>query len=438
MPKSILNKLSSSSGTNGASAQQLSSTRALGQGNRADRNDVAGSPSKSKRRDPQGQKNKKRKKRTLNDLVRVCEGFGDTSDKSELLARWNSCRKKESGFQSRPTNIRLRKMIHDFVLKLEQLSKDLKAQGGASGKVRDVARERYWEADSPLTSLGKFETSQHRHCWSLCLFVFAENPLGEDVLASRWTPLQVESWALYLKSQILFAGLGVRFCLCIEYDYDSDSDSDSEASDKIMVAFLAQAFNKLDNDSDNHEDSISDISDSDSIDRTAMESLFRNLSDDFYDTTDSTSVYNDSDDSRSAELDDDDDIRWIGYKLSPDVKIPVARFASRMCIELKRLSQVQFGNARAFQLALMLRWDVLGMTKFPWVVPVGELRVFLMNQLINERDDTYPSQPFVCVRAFLYLNSFIRIETHSKTSDRRTSDIYINFVVQYSRSHRHL
>jgi len=108
---------------------------------------------KGKGRDSKSRAPRVRKKRTLKDLVRVCEELGDTSDKSHLLAEWKSLR-KDQAWKELPPIVRLRNMIHRLVLKLEQFSRELETEGGASGKVRNVARERYWEADSPLTNPG--------------------------------------------------------------------------------------------------------------------------------------------------------------------------------------------------------------------------------------------------------------------------------------------
>ena len=106
-----------------------------------------------KGRDSHSQTPRVRKKRTLKDLVRVCGELGHTSDKSHLLAKWKSHR-KDQAWKELPSTVRLRNMIHELVLKLEQFSRELKTIGGASGKVRNVARERYWEANSPLTNPG--------------------------------------------------------------------------------------------------------------------------------------------------------------------------------------------------------------------------------------------------------------------------------------------
>jgi len=119
---------------------------------------------KRKRRDSHSKTPKTRKTRTLKDLVRVCKELGDTSDKSQLLDRWKTARKCAH-------HVRLRYITHDLVLELEQLCTDLKTQGGASGKVRDLARERYWEADSPLTSKGMLKSFHLLRYW-ICAYCY--------------------------------------------------------------------------------------------------------------------------------------------------------------------------------------------------------------------------------------------------------------------------
>jgi len=120
--------------------------------------------SKRKRRDFESKTPKMRRTRTLKDLVRICKELGDTSDKSQLLDRWKTARKYAH-------HVRLRYITHELVLELEQLCTDLKTQGGASGKVRDLARERYWEADSPLTGKGTLKSFHLRRYW-ICAYCY--------------------------------------------------------------------------------------------------------------------------------------------------------------------------------------------------------------------------------------------------------------------------
>jgi hypothetical protein len=94
---------------------------------------------------------KERKNRNFKDLVAICKELGDTSDKSALLAAWKQRREQDEDWSRTPHIIRLRKMIHDLVLRLEAHVQSLQSQ---KGKTRDIARERYWEA-SPLTSKRK-------------------------------------------------------------------------------------------------------------------------------------------------------------------------------------------------------------------------------------------------------------------------------------------
>lgn len=124
-------------------------------------------------RESSGKMRKKRKRRTLKHLVRMCEKFGDNSDKSGILARWRKCLKDPRWQYAVDAGLldtsRMEDMIQQHVIKLENLSRELHNQGGASGKVRDVARERFWEA-SPLTRVGKFEILQLRdHSASLLM-----------------------------------------------------------------------------------------------------------------------------------------------------------------------------------------------------------------------------------------------------------------------------
>jgi hypothetical protein len=106
----------------------LPSRQVSGQNESADGTDLANSPSTGKGRGPSEQTHKTRKKRTLKDLVRACEKLGDTSDKSQLLSQWKFERKNIE-WKAHPANVRLRKMIHELVLKLEQLDRDLQTQG---------------------------------------------------------------------------------------------------------------------------------------------------------------------------------------------------------------------------------------------------------------------------------------------------------------------
>jgi hypothetical protein len=115
-------------GLKAADSQRLPSRQVSGQNESADGTDLANSPSTGKGRDHSEQTHKTRKKRTLKDLVRACEKLGDMSDKSQLLAQWKLERKNVE-WKAHPANVRLRKMIHELVLKLEQLDRDLQTQG---------------------------------------------------------------------------------------------------------------------------------------------------------------------------------------------------------------------------------------------------------------------------------------------------------------------
>jgi hypothetical protein len=164
-----------SDGLKAADSQRLPSRQASGQNENADGTDLVNSPSTGKGHDLSEQMHKTRKKRTLKDLVRACGKLGDMSDKSQLLAQWK-LERKDIEWKAHPANVRLRKMIHELVLKLEQLDRDLQTQGGASGKVRDVARERYWEADAPLTSMGMSELLQLRNMLATLLMILLREP----------------------------------------------------------------------------------------------------------------------------------------------------------------------------------------------------------------------------------------------------------------------
>ncbi|KAG9193406.1 hypothetical protein G6011_03441 [Alternaria panax] len=285
---------------------------------------------------------KKRERRTLEDLVCVCKELGDKSDKSGILARWKNYRQYPEWRVS--LDLRLRDMIHEVVIKLEKLSRDLQTQGDASGKVRDVVRERYWEA-SPLTSL--------------------ESTLKEEIFAPKWTRLQVKSWALYMESQIVFASICIWISNVVAQIADSEGEENSEMN---SVEAGISLYNDL--------DLTSDIGSSDSSDEGT-------------------------------------DINLVGYRLAADVKIPISRFTSRTRLELKRMSLVPRGTARAFQLALMFRLDVLGlasMTANWWRVGVDETDTLLLVLLSQEKKDRYPKHPLDCANAFLYLTSYIPIE----------------------------
>jgi len=145
----------------------------------------------------------------------------------------------------------------------------------------------------------------------------------------------------------------------------------------------------------------------------------------FGDDWDSASEVSDSDDWDSTDNFDDADYAWFaGYRLSPDVDIPIARFTSRICLELKRMAQVPRGNVRAFPLALILRMDVLGIARlnlFKRLVPVDEIEAFLRILLSQEpRAEPYPEHPLDCAHAFLYLNYFITGETFGKILNLNT------------------
>lgn len=129
--------------------QQSSHKRAANQSGEIDGTSFISSPSakqnKHKKRDPSGKTNKKRKKRTLKDLVRICEELGDKSDKSELLARWKYYRMDPNWKAF--TDAHIKPTIHHLVIKLENLLRDFQTEGGASGKVamlyeNDIGRHR--------------------------------------------------------------------------------------------------------------------------------------------------------------------------------------------------------------------------------------------------------------------------------------------------------
>ncbi|CAN9135370.1 unnamed protein product [Alternaria alternata] len=286
-------------------------------------------------RESSGKMRKKRKRRTLKHLVRMCEKFGDNSDKSGILARWRKCLKDPRWQYAVDAGLldtsRMEDMIQQHVIKLENLSRELHNQGGASGKVRDVARERFWEA-SPLTRV--------------------ENTLKKETLVPRWTQLQLESWALYLESQMLFANLDINV---------SDSDSG----------------------------------------------------------------YSDYEDYRFAAL--------TGYSLAANVTIPISRFTSRTCLELKRMSQIPHGKARAFQLALMFRLDFLRFEKLKlewWRKGVHETDALLLDLLDQEQKDWNPEHPLDCAHAFLSLTSYIEREQRVLDQLRSVLDKILSLVVR--------
>ncbi|KAB2111591.1 hypothetical protein AG0111_0g814 [Alternaria gaisen] len=155
-----------------------------------------------------------------------------------------------------------------------------------------------------------------------------ENTLEKETLVPRWTQLQLESWALYLESQMLFANLDISISRgTVEFH---------ELHDILVVQknaemdFLVEAHRQSDIDLSENFDLTLDVSDSDS-------------------------EYSDHEDYRFAAL--------TGYSLAANVTIPTSRFTSRTCLELKRMSQIPHGKARAFQLALMFRLDFLRFEK---------------------------------------------------------------------------
>ncbi|CAN9242659.1 unnamed protein product [Alternaria alternata] len=268
-------------------------------------------------------------------------------------------------------------MIQQHVIKLENLSRELHNQGGASGKVRDVARERFWEA-SPLTRV--------------------ENTLKKETLVPRWTQLQLESWALYLESQMLFANLDISISRgTVEFH---------ELHDILVVQknaemdFLVEAHRQSDIDLSENFDLTSDVSDSDS-------------------------GYSDYEDYRFAAL--------TGYSLAANVTISISRFTSRTCLELKRMSQIPHGKARAFQLALMFRLDFLRFEKLKlewWRKGVHETDALLLDLLDQEQKDWNPEHPLDCAHAFLSLTSYIEHEQRVLDQLRSVLDKILSLVVR--------
>jgi len=221
---------------------------------------------------------------------------------------------------------------------------------------------------------------------------------------SHWTPLQLKSWALYLESQLLFASFGVRISL-VQYKHLSN-----KGEDKVAASFWNAAMKRLDIPG-RHK---------------ALGSAVDVIDTYFGDDWDSALEVSDSDD-LDLDFDDDDYVWFAGYRLSPNVDIPIARFTSRVCLELKRMAQVPRGNVRAFPLALILRMDVLGIARlnlFERSVPVDEIDAFLQILLSQEpRAEPYPEHPLDCAHAFLYLNYFITGETFGKTSTHTLNHI---------------
>ena len=230
----------------------------------------------------------------------------------------------------------------------------------------------------------------------MCLSWWLENPLKEDVPVSHWTALQVESWALYLEAQLLFASVGVRVSLF------HDLVSTVETEDEIATQFWVDAMNRLFRHPNHNLGSASDIIDTH-----------------FGDDWDSTYKVSNSDTVSSVGSDDRNKIWYIGYTLRADIEIPITRFASRICLELQRMSEIPRGRVRAFSLALMLRMDVLGTRRlalFANLLPLKEIEAFLFDQIGQERDNLYPELPLDFAQAFLYLGYFGCAESDSKTS----------------------
>ncbi|CAI9628607.1 hypothetical protein GT037_001984 [Alternaria burnsii] len=294
-------------------------------------------------RESSEQTKKKGKRRTLKHLVRMCEEFGDNSDKSGILARWRKCLRDPKWHYAVDARLldrtRMEDSIQQLVIKLENLYREIHNQGGASGKVRDVARERFWEA-SPLTRV--------------------ENTLKKEALVPRWTQLQLDSWALYLESQMLFANLDIRICRDTMQFHELHNIL--VAQKNAEMNFLVEACRRSDIDLSENFDLTSNFSDSDSGHS------------DFEDS--------EEEDYRLAEL--------TGYNLAANVTIPISRFTSRTCLELKRMSQISHGKARAFQLALMFRLDFLRFEKLKlnwWRKGVHETDALLLDLLEQEQKD---------------------------------------------------
>lgn len=192
----------------------------------------------------------------------------------------------------------------------------------------------------------------------------------------QWTRLQVESWALYLESQIVFAGLGLRICQVIGKFSDREFTVIAETD-----CLVDHCYHSDDDDFDHSDDFelASDISNSDS--------------------------------GYSEDL--ANDTRVVGFNLSAHETIPVFRFALRTRLELKRMSKVQRGAARAFQLALTFRLGVLEFSDMcsTWrQAGVEETDALLLDLLSQEQNDPYPEHPLDCAHAFLYLSSHIASE----------------------------
>ncbi|CAN9218277.1 unnamed protein product [Alternaria sp. RS040] len=309
---------------------------------------------------------KKGKRRTLKHLVRMCEEFGDNGDKSGILARWRKCLRDPRWHYAVDARLldttRMEDSIQQLMIKLENLYREFHNQGGAS-----------------------------------------ENTLGKEALVPRWTQVQLESWALYLESQMLFANLDIRICRGTMQFHELH---------KILVAqknaemnFLVEACRRSDIDLSENFDLTSNFSDSDSGHS------------DFEDS--------DEEDYRLAAL--------TGYNLAANVTIPISRFTSRTCLELKRMSQIPHGKARAFQLALMFRLDFLRSEKLKlnwWRKGVHETDALLLDLLDQEQKDWNPEYPLDCAHAFLSLTSYIKREQRVLDQLRSVLDKIISLVVR--------
>ncbi|CAN9230921.1 unnamed protein product [Alternaria alternata] len=143
------------------------------------------------------------------------------------------------------------------------------------------------------------------------------------------------------------------------------------------------------------------------------------------DAGDSDSGYSDYEDYRFAAL--------TGYSLAANVTIPISRFTSRTCLELKRMSQIPHGKARAFQLALMFRLDFLRFEKLKlewWRKGVHETDALLLDLLDQEQKDWNPEHPLDCAHAFLSLTSYIEREQRVLDQLRSVLDKILSLVVR--------
>lgn len=194
----------------------------------------------------------------------------------------------------------------------------------------------------------------------------------------------------------MFASVGVRISLF------HDLVDTEETEDKRAMQFWLDAINRLHRHPNHNLGSALDIIDTH-----------------FGDDWDSTSEVSDLDTVSSMGSDYGNKIWYIGYTLRADVEIPITRFASRMCLELQRMSEIRRGRVRAFSLALMLRVDVLGtrrMTLFAELLPLDEIEAFVFGQIGQERDNPDPEYPLDCAQAFLYLKDYGLAESDRKTS----------------------